>query len=111
MIERHEKEIKEFLRSKGYFPRDNKSLVRYIYQLTARLKKEGKKIEMKETRNGFHIAIVRYSDKPKKDKKLSIRLEENKLKEYKDYASSKGMSLSELMVGLLEEDMNKKLEL
>lgn len=105
MVERHEEEIKSYLRSKGYFPRDNKSLVRYIYQLTARLKKEGKKIEMKETRNGFHIAIVRYSNAPKKDKKLSIRLEEKKLKEYKEYANSKKMSLSELMIGLLEEDM------
>lgn len=108
MIERHEKEIKEFLRSKGYYPRDNKDIVRYIYYITARLKKEGKKLEMKETKNTFNIKITRYSDKPKKDKKISIRLEETKLKEYKDYASSKGMSLSELMVGLLEEDMREE---
>lgn len=36
---------------------------------------------------------------------ISIRIPKNKREEYKEHASSKGLSLNQLIVELLEEDM------
>jgi hypothetical protein len=40
--------------------------------------------------------------------KLTLNLPKSKKDEYKEYAQSKGMSLTELIMSLIEADMQKK---
>lgn len=103
MIERHEEEIKQYLREKGFYPRKDKSLKLYIYQLRSRLKRNGKELVIKEVNDKVEVYIRPYREEPYKDKKISIRVSQDQLDKYKDYADSVGMSLSECMTTLIEE--------
>ena len=62
MIERHEEEIKQYLREKGFYPRKDKSLKLYIYQLRSRLKRNGKELVIKEVNDKVEVYIRPYRE-------------------------------------------------
>lgn len=54
-------------------------------------------------------AIVNYREKHNV-KDIKIRVSEEKREEYKRFAESKGMSLNQLMIELIEEEISKSKE-
>ena len=103
-IEEKNKAIRTYLIEKGFRPRDDKDLKKYITQLNTRLGKQGKHLYIYETNDEIKVSIEDKKPIIPKNHAMYSRATNEEFEKYNALAKSKNTTLSKLIHELLEKE-------
>ena len=107
-IEEKNKIIIDYLKSKGFKPRENSNIKEYIRQLNTRLSKQGKRIYIEESQDNVSVSIQDKKDTKVRDKSLFARVTEEEMERYKKLAENRHTDLSKLIRDLLDRECDNE---